>query len=33
MSDFPNIRGPLTIAVDLETIDPNLKDRDPRGSG
>jgi DNA polymerase-1 len=29
MSDFPNVRGPLTIAVDLETIDPNLKDRGP----
>lgn len=29
MTDFPSIHGPLTIAVDLETIDPNLKDRGP----
>lgn len=29
MTDFPNVRGPLEIAVDLETLDPNLSTRGP----
>lgn len=29
MTDFPNVHGPIEIAIDLETIDPHLGERGP----